>query len=321
MNEEEDMKNVVIYTRVSTEDQAEGGFSLDAQLEKLRYFCKAQDPEWNVVGEYIEEGATGTTTKRPQYQLMFKNIANWDAILVMKMDRIHRNRLNFIEMMNTLKKSDREFISVSENLNTHTAMGRFVMGIIQDIAELESGLIGERTFIAMKQKAKKITAGRNGGNPPYGFEWHTKVFKDHSGKPKTSSTLIPIPEKLKIVKESFELYLNGASIKTISTKFELNKNTVSYFLSNPIYASYHRWTGVLKRSENIKPIISETVFNLAQRRRCKFKNQHGDQKFNIKKNGIEYQPLILNGEETMEINVKKIKTIPSVHKAKHNIAF
>ncbi|MFO1532720.1 MAG: recombinase family protein [Thermoplasmatota archaeon] len=143
---------VALYTRVSTEDQAKEGFSLDAQIERLRFYAKAQG--WAVAAEYVDEGHSGRTTKRPMYQKMMAELETWDTLLVLKMDRIHRNSRNFMAMMDDLRREGREFASVSESLDTSTAMGRFVMDIIQRIAQLESDQIGERTYVGMEQKAK-----------------------------------------------------------------------------------------------------------------------------------------------------------------------
>src|ERR1051326_9099750 len=98
------MTRVALYTRVSTEDQAKEGFSMGAQLERLRYVAKAQG--WTVAGEYVDEGHSGRTTKRPAYQRMMGNeeLPKWDVLLVMKMDRIHRNSRNFMAMMDDLRK-------------------------------------------------------------------------------------------------------------------------------------------------------------------------------------------------------------------------
>src|SRR4030042_3036274 len=125
-----------IYTRVSTEEQAKEGFSLDAQLDKLRSYCKARD--WVITGEYIDDGYSGRKIKRPAYIKMMEEIDKWDTILVIKMDRIHRNQKNFMFMMEQLNKNKKEFVSMSESFDTSTAIGRFVMNIIQGIAQLES---------------------------------------------------------------------------------------------------------------------------------------------------------------------------------------
>ncbi len=91
-----------IYTRVSTEDQAKEGFSLDAQLDKLRAYCKARD--WIVADKYIDDGYSGRNVKRPAYNRMMSEMDRWDLLLVIKMDRIHRNSKNFMLMMEELKK-------------------------------------------------------------------------------------------------------------------------------------------------------------------------------------------------------------------------
>src|SRR5438445_10312285 len=77
----------------------------------------------------------------------------WDALLVIKMDRIHRNSRNFMEMMENLREWGKDFVSASESLDTSTAMGRFVMDIIQRIAQLESEQIGERVYMGVSQQA------------------------------------------------------------------------------------------------------------------------------------------------------------------------
>ena len=152
MGDEEKKLRVAIYTRVSTEDQAKEGFSLKAQLDKLRSYCKARG--WEIAGEYTDDGYSGRTTRRPAYQKMMREMDKWDAILVIKMDRIHRNSKNFMMMMEQLRARGKEFVSMTESLDTSTAMGRFVMDIIQRIAQLESEQIGERVYVGMNKKPR-----------------------------------------------------------------------------------------------------------------------------------------------------------------------
>ena len=123
-----------IYTRVSTEDQAKEGFSLDAQLKRLEAYCRARG--WTVAARYVEEGQSGRNVNRPAYQAMMGAMDGWDLILVMKMDRIHRNSVNFTLMMDELRRHGKEFNSLQESFDTTTAMGRFVMDIMQRIAQL-----------------------------------------------------------------------------------------------------------------------------------------------------------------------------------------
>src|SRR3972149_3134250 len=96
---------VAVYTRVSTEDQAKEGFSLEAQRERLEAYCKARG--WPVARTYVDDGHSGRDTKRPAYQRMMAERDAWDTLLVIKMDRIHRNSRNFMEMMESLQEWER----------------------------------------------------------------------------------------------------------------------------------------------------------------------------------------------------------------------
>ncbi len=248
-----------IYTRVSTEDQAKEGFSLDAQLDKLRSYCKARD--WIVAGEYIDDGYSGRYVRRPAYTLMMEEMDKWDTILVIKMDRIHRNSKNFMLMMEQLKKIGKEFVSMTESLDTSTAMGRFVMDIIQRIAQLESEQIGERVYIGMEQKAK-INGGVLGFNIPYGYNYI-------NGKLELNDS------EAIIIKNIFDMYLDKISMKKIAK--ELNKKniptklkklwgsqTVSLILKNPLYCGFLHWEDYLNQSDHT-PIIDKNTFNEVQK--------------------------------------------------------
>ncbi len=250
---------VAIYTRVSTEDQAKEGFSLDAQLEKLRAYCTARS--WTIQGEYVDDGYSGRKTKRPAYASMMEKIDEWDALLVIKMDRIHRNSKNFMLMMEDLNKKGKEFVSMMESLDTSTAMGRFVMDIIQRIAQLESEQIGERVYIGMEQKAK-TNGGMLGFNIPYGYDY-------------INGKLVVNNSEAIIVKDIFDMYRNKLSMKKIAEILnqkniptKLNKiwgpQTVSIILKNPLYCGFLHWGDYLNPGEHI-PIIDKNIFNETQK--------------------------------------------------------
>ena len=250
---------VAIYTRVSTEDQAKEGFSLGAQLDKLRSYCKARD--WIVGGEYIDDGYSGRNVKRPAYTKMMEEMDNWNVLLVIKMDRIHRNSKNFMMMMEYLKQKEKEFVSMSESLDTSTAMGRFVMDIIQRIAQLESEQIGERVYFGMEQKAR-VNGGVLGFNIPYGYDY-------------TDGKLTINSNEAENVKNIFEMYLKGMSMKIIAEELnskdiptKLNKTwgaqTVSLILKNPLYCGYLHWEDYLNPGDH-DLIIDKNIFNDVQK--------------------------------------------------------
>jgi DNA invertase Pin-like site-specific DNA recombinase len=269
---------VAIYTRVSTEDQAKEGFSLDAQLDKLRSYCKARD--WIVGGEYIDDGYSGRNVKRPAYSKMMDEMDNWNVLLVTKMDRIHRNSKNFMMMMEYLKKHNKEFVSMTESLDTSTAMGRFVMDIIQRIAQLESEQIGERVYFGMEQKAR-VNGGVLGFNIPYGYDY-------------TDGKLIINSNEAENVKNIFEMYLKDMSMKIIAEELnskdiptKLNKTwgaqTVSLILKNPLYCGYLHWEDYLNPGDH-DLIIDKNIFNDVQKiiKKKNIKTSHTSKVFIIK---------------------------------------
>jgi len=266
-----------IYTRVSTEDQAKEGFSLDAQLDKLRSYCKARD--WTIAEEYIDDGYSGRNIKRPEYTKMMTEIDKWDLLLVIKMDRIHRNSKNFMLMMEHLKKEDKEFVSMTESLDTSTAMGRFVMDIIQRIAQLESEQIGERVYIGMEQKAK-TNGGILGFNIPYGYDY-------------IDGKLVIKNDEEKQIKRIFTMYLEGSGMKTIADQLNIeniptkqNKKwgsqTVSLILKNPLYCGYLHWEDYVNVGDH-ESIIEKEDFNQVQEliKKRNLKTKHKSKVFTI----------------------------------------
>lgn len=263
--------NLALYLRVSTEEQADKGFSLDSQIKRLKAYCKAH--EFKVFKIYREEGESGRTIKRTKYREMMKDIDQWDGILVIKMDRVHRNSRNFMEMMDTFRDQGKHFISMMENLDTSTAMGRFVMDIIQRIAQLESEQIGERTYDGMKQKAETDEAGILGFNAPFGY--------DH-----IEGELVVVGDQAQVVRDIFDTYVEGKSLDSIAIQLNhvgvktkkgniWTRWSIGYILKNPIYAGWQNWDGTLSKGTH-EAIIMVEFFNKAQRGRKKILIPEGD---------------------------------------------
>ncbi|MDR2866457.1 MAG: recombinase family protein [Methanomassiliicoccaceae archaeon] len=238
-----------LYVRVSTEDQAREGFSLDAQMKKLELYCKARG--WTVADMFIDDGYSGRDIKRPEYSRMMLSMDEWDVLLVMKMDRIHRNSVNFAEMMNHLKKNGKEFNSFQEKFDTTTAMGRFVMDIMQRIAQLESEQIGERVKMGMEHKARSCS-GALGSGHPFGYVYN-------------NGTLEVVPDEASTVRMIYELRSQGSSTEGIAKALNeasipakkggmWNRQSVHRILRNPLYTGKMRWDGVTRDSTHI-PII------------------------------------------------------------------
>jgi len=272
MSDEEAPKRAVIYCRVSTEDQAKEGFSLAAQEARLRSYCEAKG--WNVIETYVDEGHSGRTEGRPAYQKMLSSRDSWDVMVVLKMDRIHRNSKNFTQMMDHLKDWGKEFTSMQESFDTTTAMGRFVMDIIQRIAQLESEQIGERVKFGMTQKAIEGN-GYLGFNTPYGYDYGDGLLKRNI-------------EEAEIIEEIFHSYIDGDSLGDIVFKFNERdvptkkggkwaKPTVLSIIRNPVYCGYKQWEDILSKMEH-EPIIPVDLFNEVQVIRQKRTRGNGSKK-------------------------------------------
>lgn len=252
------MTHAAVYVRVSTEDQAKEGFSLAAQEERLRAYCQARG--WDISQVYTEDGYSGRDIKRPAYKRMLEERDTWDTLLVLKMDRIHRNSRNFMSMMENLGKAGKEFVSATESLDTSTAMGRFVVDMIQRIAQLESETIGERVYMGMKQKAKD-GPGLLGFPAPIGYDLE-------------NGRLIVNAEEAKTVSAIFSWCLEGRTTEEIAlalnglyqwTKRGLAWNRLKVYrtLHNPIYAGRLHWDGIEREGEHVA-IVTPEDFEAAQ---------------------------------------------------------
>ncbi len=251
-------RRAAIYIRVSTDDQAKDGFSLAAQRERLEAYCRSK--EWTIVDVYREDGHSGRTTARPAYQRMMADRDAWDVVVVLKMDRIHRNSRNFMEMMEDLRESNKDFASATESFDTSTAMGRFVMDIIQRIAQLESEQIGERVYMGMSQKARE-GAGILGFQPPLGYD-----VRD--------GRLAINPKEADTVRDIFDRAVAGQTLRSIAS--DLNRrgvggkrrgrwtvDSVWYVLHNPVYAGHSRWDSV-SRLQTHPSIVNQETFKRTQ---------------------------------------------------------
>ncbi len=239
-----------LYARVSTEDQAREGFSLDAQVKRMEAYCRVRG--WEIADVYRDEGHSGRSISRPEYSRMMSELDRWDVLVVLKMDRIHRNSVNFTLMMNDLRDKGKEFNSMQDKFDTTTAMGRFVMDIMQRIAQLESEQIGERVKLGMTFKAKGGD-GHLGSGHPYGYRYE-------------DGELLVVEEEASVVRMMYDMRIRGSTLKDIATFLNSNgypskkggkwsSQTVSGVLKNPLYAGYRVWNGISCKGEQ-EPIIT-----------------------------------------------------------------
>jgi site-specific DNA recombinase len=166
---------VAIYARVSTQEQASEGTSLDHQCEQLRAYCESQ--EWRVVKTYIDAGFTGKDDQRPELKHLLSDIklGLLQKVVVYKLDRLVRKLHLLLELEETLKANQVYLCSMREQCDTSTHIGRMVFQILGIVGEWERESIIERTRSGRIQRYKAGCWA--GGKPLYGYSYNPNTKK------------------------------------------------------------------------------------------------------------------------------------------------
>ncbi len=164
---------VAIYTRKSTEEGLDQEFnSLDAQRAAVEAFVQSQRGEgWLALQDHYDDGGfTGANIERPAFQRLMKEVAagRVDVVAVYKIDRLSRSLLDFVRIMQSFTDHGVTFVSVTQQFNTTTSMGRLTMNLLASFAEFEREVISERT--RDKIAATRRKGHYTGGRPILGFD-------------------------------------------------------------------------------------------------------------------------------------------------------
>jgi len=186
---------VGIYARVSTADQHASN-----QLEDLRRYAGARG--WKVVGEFVDEGVSGAQRSRPGLDALMKlaRRRRVDTVLVFKYDRFARSMSHLLQALEEFKALNINFVSLSEGVDTTTAMGKFIFGVFSSLSEFERDLIASRVKHGMEKARQR---GRHLGRP------RLKVDAD----------------RVRLLRSQ------GLSIRKIAAEIGVSKSTVATVLS------------------------------------------------------------------------------------------
>jgi site-specific DNA recombinase len=267
-----------IYTRKSTDEGLEQEFnSLDAQREAGEAYIKSQASEgWTVLPDrYDDGGFTGGNLDRPALRRLLADIEarKVDCVVVYKVDRLSRSLLDFARLMETFERHGVSFVSVTQQFNTATSMGRLVLNVLLSFAQFEREIIGERIrdkLAAMRRKGKWA-----GGLPVLGYD-----VDRSNGSPR----LVVNAREAARIRDIFQLYLSLGSLlavvdelarrgwrtKTWRTKRgktqggrPFDKGSLYALLTNPLYIGQVRHKGEVYPGEH-EPIVEAEVFHQAQ---------------------------------------------------------
>jgi site-specific DNA recombinase len=265
-----------IYTRKSTEEGLQQEFNtLDAQRESAEAYIFSQQHEgWTCLPDrYDDGGFTGGNMDRPALQRLLADIeaGRVDAIIVYKVDRLSRSLLDFAKMLEIFDRHHVAFVSVTQQINSATSMGRLMLNVLLSFAQFEREIIGERTrdkIAATRRKGKW-----SGGWPQLGYDVDPR-----------STRLVINEEEAARVRAIFELYLQHESLLPVVQELErrgwtnkrwktrggkevgggpLDKTALHRLLINPLYSGRVKYKRERHAGEHVA-IIEPAVFDRVQ---------------------------------------------------------
>src|SRR3989338_5872914 len=208
---------VGIYVRVSTEEQAKEGISIDAQIDRCQAYCKARG--WQVFKIYTDAGYSAGTLSRPALKDLLEDARTkqLNILLVYKIDRFSRKLQDLISALEHLKAQNINFTSVTEQIDTTTAMGEAFFQIIGVFAQLERGMVKERVEMAFD---KKIGSGEALNRAPMGYHYKNRRLEIN-------------PKEAETIRQIFEMWVAGIHYKEISGTLKIPISTIYEIVKNP----------------------------------------------------------------------------------------
>ncbi len=237
-----------IYTRKSTDEGLDSEFnSLDAQREAAEAYITSQRHEgWLALNAHYDDGGySGGSLERPGLQRLLVDVeaGRTDCIVVYKVDRLSRSLLDFAKLIEAFDRHNVSFVSVTQQFNTTTSMGRLVLNILLSFAQFEREIIGER--IRDKVAATKRKGKYCGGTPVLGYDVdreHKRLVVNSKEAELVQSIFADFVHTGSTTDLAHSLNAQGHTTKSWTTKKGVvrvgtpwNKAHVYRVLNNPLY--------------------------------------------------------------------------------------
>lgn len=197
-----------LYLRVSTDEQAREGVSLEMQRDRLTLYALARGWE---VGPVFADEASAKSLRRPALTHLLDALGHarrgdlFDAVLIYKLDRLTRRVRDLAELLDRFERSGVALVSLSEAIDSTSATGRLLVNIIGSVAQWEREQIGERTKAAMEHRRRSLLY--NGGRPLFGFRV-------------AEGRLVPDPGELAVVRTILAMAATGLRPKAIARQLK-----------------------------------------------------------------------------------------------------
>ena len=258
------MKKVILYIRVSTDEQADRGFSLRDQEEKLISYCRDNDREVLMV---FKEDYSAKTFNRPEFNKLLKyakqHYKTIDELLVIKWDRFSRNTSESYQMIDRLNAMQIRTNAITQPLDMSIPEQGLMMAVYLSMPEVENQRRSQNVTAGMRRALKE---GRYVGSPPKGYS----VGRDASKKP-----ILQPNHEAHYIQEAFEMYSEGVLnqreiIKHLAKKgFKTSKTVFGRMIRNPLYYGKVFIKAYKEEEEQLvegihEPLISEELFNKVQ---------------------------------------------------------
>ncbi len=246
-------KIAAIYIRVSTDFQAEEGYSIDAQKEQLSAYCISKGIKNYAF--YIDGGWSGSNIDRPEMQKLIKDIKEdkISHVIVYKLDRLSRSQKDTLYLIeDVFNPHGVDFVSLNESMDTSTPMGRLMLGILSAFAQLERENIRLRTRMGMRERVKS-GLWMGGGRIPFGYDYD-----------KEKGILMPNKDAEK-VRQVYKLYIEGKSPQDIANLLGLKYDKLAIqILTRKSNYGIIEYNGEEYQGKH-EPIISKETYDIAMK--------------------------------------------------------